>query len=443
MIVKPSANARMVELLGQEIDLTAAHMDAIMNFQADTVFNLWFCGVILVGKRNDKEIEIMSAITNKQQSVESTYEKLYKNDSKGKVRVWWMEQLADKYRTHSGIQNGNIVTSEWTVAKPKNVGRSNETSGEEQAFREIQAKYKKKREQSGYGATLSEAKVEFVEPMLAKKFTPSKIKFADGICVQPKLDGIRCLTRLEDGLVTMRTRKGKLIPSCPHVAEDLKEFFATNPDAVLDGELYNHQYRDQFQKLVSVIRKQKPTAEQMQEASEVVQYHVYDTVSPLGFTLRQDVLIDELNPTIPLCSVVIVPTHLVLSEDESDELHAAYMEQGYEGTMYRDPHAGYEQKRSSALQKRKEFQDDEFTIADVIEGEGNRSGMAGKVEFMLDDGSTFKANPRGNFDFYRHLLENKDDYIGNEATVRFMGFTDDGKPRHGVVVDFHDGVRED
>lgn len=59
------------------------------------------------------------------------YSNLYTRDSLGNVRVWYMEQEGDKYRTTSGLLDGEKVTSEWTVAKPKNVGKRNETTGEQ------------------------------------------------------------------------------------------------------------------------------------------------------------------------------------------------------------------------------------------------------------------------------------------------------------------------
>jgi hypothetical protein len=55
---------------------------------------------------------------------------------------------------------------------------------------------------------------------------------------------------------------------------------------------------------------------------------------------------------------------------------------GYEGSMWRD-NKPYEQKRSKTLKKRKDFIDEEFPISKIIEGNGNWSGCAKAVEFIM------------------------------------------------------------
>ena len=202
-------------------------------------------------------------------------EKLYKIDTKGKTRVWWIEYDEEKYRTHAGILDGKIVVSGWQRPTEKNVGRSNATTVAEQVIVEVNAEYEKKQNQGKYHANLSDTTdgAKFIECMLASKFDPKKhIQFP--YFSQPKLDGIRCIV----SKAGMQSRQGKPITSCPHIMEALDPFFQAFPDAVLDGELYNHDLRDNFEKIVSLVRKTKPTTADYIEASKLVQYHVYDTV---------------------------------------------------------------------------------------------------------------------------------------------------------------------
>jgi hypothetical protein len=72
-----------------------------------------------------------------------TFDTIYSKDTLGNIRIWYMEQSGNKYRTVSGLSDGEKVTSEWSHADAKNVGRSNETTSIEQATAEIEAKYKK------------------------------------------------------------------------------------------------------------------------------------------------------------------------------------------------------------------------------------------------------------------------------------------------------------
>jgi len=144
-----------------------------------------------------------------------------------------------------------------------------------------------------------------IKPMLAHKFDPDKAVFPallqpklDGVrCVftkdgafsrtglQPKLDGVRCVFT-KDGAFS---RTGKEFKNVDHIKETLKPLFKQYPYIKLDGELYNHKLKDDFEKIISLVRKTKPTFEHRQEAEKLVQYHVYDKI-PLFFG-------DKNNPT--------------------------------------------------------------------------------------------------------------------------------------------------
>lgn len=161
-------------------------------------------------------------------------QKLYKIDSNGNARVWWMEYDNTKYRTHSGIEGGKIVVSGWKYPEAKNVGRANETSVKEQVELEVQSQETKKSAQGKYHAskTLANIGAKFYECMLASKYDPNKHTDFPYYS-QPKLDGIRCLVS-KDG---MQSRQGKKIISAPHIMEALEEFFQKYPNVILDGEL--------------------------------------------------------------------------------------------------------------------------------------------------------------------------------------------------------------
>jgi DNA ligase-1 len=108
------------------------------------------------------------------------------------------------------------------------------------------------------------------------------------------------------------------------------------------------------------------------------------------------------------------------------------MEEGYEGQMIRI-NSKYENKRSKFLIKRKEFIDEEFEIIDILDGKGNREGLATKVIFKNKDGSTFDTGVIGNDEYTSSLLSNKLKYIGKKATVVYQNLTPDGAPRFGKM----------
>lgn len=365
-------------------------------------------------------------------------QKLYKIDTKGKTRVWWIEYDNEKYRTHAGIDGGKIVISGWQYPTEKNAGRSNATTVEQQVVAEVNAEYVKKQNQGKYHPTAKKAKsgAKFIECMLAGKYDPKKHTDFPYYS-QPKLDGVRCIVS-KDG---MQSRNGKPIVSAPHILKSLETLFSVWPDAILDGELYNHQLKNDFETIISLARKTKPTDEDLKESEKMIQYHVYDIVDPnLRFEKRNEILQNihgfwsqKIQP---------VRTVEVNSEEDIDNMLTEYLTLGYEGQMLRVPDSLYEGKRSKGLMKHKEFEDAEFEIVSVIEGNGNWAGCAKSVEIALPDGTTQFSGIRGSLDNLQEVLYNADDYIGTDVTVRYQNKTEDGKLRFPVVVAFWKGKRD-
>lgn len=358
--------------------------------------------------------------------MQKTYPTIYKRDSKGLLRVWSMEQDGPRYRTISGLADGKLVTTEWTRAHPTNEGRANYRDSTAQATFEIEAAYEKKLTRE-YHRTIEATSggAHFFKPMLAKEYT----KWAGPCWAQPKLDGIRCIAT-KDGLFS---RQGKPITAVPHIHAALASVFASQPDMVLDGELYNHDLKEDFNEIVSIVRKKDPSADELEKAEAMIQYHIYDAPSVVGtgqarFAVAQEAAI--------MSGHVFVPTHLVGTVEELDALYGQWLELGYEGQMVRLP-GNYEQKRSSLLLKRKEFQDAEYEVVSIEEGQGNWSGVAKRVVCKLPDGRTFGAGIKGSYERAKTLLNERH----KVATVRFFALTPDGIPRFPVATVFHGAER--
>jgi DNA ligase-1 len=133
----------------------------------------------------------------------------------------------------------------------------------------------------------------------------------------------------------------------------------------------------------------------------------------------------------PYCR--IVETYSCNNEDEVMELYGGYVEKGYEGQMLRT-NGKYENKRSKNLLKHKSFVDDEYTILDIVEGEGNRTGTAGYMVFETIDGKPFKSNVKGTWDETAEMLKSKKKLIGKQATIKYFNLTPDGIPRFPYVI---------
>lgn len=356
----------------------------------------------------------------------STFPTLFKRTSTGKIQVWYMQIDEDRYRSVSGQQDGKKTTSEWTVAKPKNIGKANATTGREQAIAEVEAEYEKKKARDYHPtATTVDTAMRF-KPMLATKWADRKDKLSDSVrlAMQPKLDGVRCIANAQaQGLWT---REGKPIYGAPHIQRALATLFKAKPDLILDGELYNHDLKNDFNKIVSAVKKQNPTAKDLALSEQSIQYWVYDMPSFKGHFHARSKELHYILPHHP--SLVFVETSMFIDKDGVDEIAAKFIDEGFEGAMVRLDQP-YENKRSANLIKWKEFQDEEFIIADIQEGDGNRAGMAARVVLNLKDGRTFSAGLIGNVDYCTELLKEKSKHIGKKGTVIFQNLTPDGIPR--------------
>lgn len=353
---------------------------------------------------------------------------IYKRTSTGAIQQWEQEINGPKYRTISGQVGGKLVTSEWTVCTGKNIGKSNETTPKQQAILEVKANYKKKLEQKGYHTSIDDIDNEtFFKPMLAKEYDGS-IEFP--IHSQPKLDGIRCIVSKKG----MFTRNGKNIVSCPHIYKALAPLFKENPNLVLDGELYNHELKHEFNTIVSLAKKTKPTQEDLDESERLIQYHVYDMYDAVSEFSIRSFMLRELLPENE--SIVKVNTQKCLNEKQLDALYESYLYAGYEGQMLRLDKP-YENKRSGNLLKRKPSNSDEFELVDIKPGVGNYDGIAKIATLKMSDGRLFGAGIAGSQDRNRQILIDKDKYIGNKTTVEYIGLTPDGIPRFGRVKEFN------
>jgi len=351
---------------------------------------------------------------------------LYKRAVNGKINEWTVEVENNCFRTISGYNDGVKTTSEWTCCAGKNIGKKNETTPEQQALAEAQAMWTKKLELGSYESIDDIDTPKFFNPMLAHKFEDHKNKITYPVFSQPKLDGIRCIVRA-DG---MWSRNGKKIVSAPHIYEAMKPLFEANPDLIFDGELYADKFANDFNAICSLVKKTKPTSADLEKSKESIQYHIYDLPSCSGtFTQRNKALIDIGVPR----GCVIVTTDKVNNENELLRCYGAYVNWGYEGQMIRLDKE-YESKRSKSLLKHKSFVDEEYTILDVVEGEGNKTGMVGSFVFESKTGHIFNSSPKYSWDECKELWKQRQELIGKSATVKYFNLTPDGVPRFPYVI---------
>ena len=186
------------------------------------------------------------------------------------------------------------------------------------------------------------------KPMLAYPVSAKPIDYSKPVFIQPKLDGVRCLIQLEnrprkkieclsgrltEDVVVAYSRTGKVWKNIQHILVELKPFFTKHPNVVLDGELYNHDFKNDFEQIISMVRKTKPTPEARTISRDNVQFHCYDIVNKkMKFSTRDKWLLNNLKESY---CVKHVNTWIVSNEEEARGIHKANLNNGYEGSIVR------------------------------------------------------------------------------------------------------------
>ena len=267
------------------------------------------------------------------------------------------------------------------------------------------------------------------KPMLAYPVSDKPIDYDNKISMQPKLDGVRCVIQYDNSQVKAYSRTGKEWKNIDHILFNLKPWFALNPNVILDGELYNHDLRDDFETIISLVRRQKPDDIDALESADLVQFHCYDIIDETKtFEERNKFIMQNVprNHTIKH-----VKTQAVATESLAKVVHQQNLDNGYEGSILRTNDT-YACKRSHNLRKFKDFSDAEATIVGYLDGKGKRTGTLGKFIMQDDEGIEFGCPPGKGYTYkdLKTMLDNIGDYIGQRATFTFFERTKAGSYRH-------------
>ena len=283
------------------------------------------------------------------------------------------------------------------------------------------------------------------KPMLAYPVSDKPIDYTKPVFMQPKLDGVRCLIQYEKGFnpsldpafddrdkVVAYSRTGKEWKNIDHILKSLKPFFDKHPDVILDGELYNHDLRDDFEKIISCVRKQKPTDKDKAESRKLVQFHCYDIVDESLTFEERDRFVQNLtyfsygfdNRSVRAVQTVVTPT-----ESQAKVNHARNLEAGYEGSILRTNDV-YKCGRSWSLRKFKDFHDAEAVLTDWVEGKGKRKGTIGKFMAVDADGNEFGMPVMDNFKKLQTMFDEMKTWVGKEATFTYFERTKANSYRH-------------
>ena len=368
---------------------------------------------------------------------------LYKKTNTGAIQQWSIcVQLTNTnfggIATTYGQKDGKLQVTCDVIKEGKNPGKKNATSPYEQAIKEATSTWKKKIKK-GYTEDLSIAEAgdksfDHFECMLAHGYTANLNKIVWPVIIQKKLDGIRILAIVIDGVATLYSRNGEVFKSLPHINKALEARFKTGTH-YLDGEAYHHDFKDNFEKITSLVKSDEP-----QPGYGMVQYWIYDTKTSGSYEERQASVKGAIKGSLILRQL----PHLFANNHEEVRVQCInWVREGYEGAMIKAKLGEYEGKRSLNLLKYKlfwnkktqsweEYQEDEFKIVGIKEGRGRLMGHVGTFLCMTKDGKQFGAKMKGDTAVLKQYFENHTLWEGKELSVKYLGCTRRGIPRFPV-----------
>ena len=266
--------------------------------------------------------------------------------------------------------------------------------------------------------------------VLAKKYEDyfKKIDFKkDDWYGSRKLDGVRVITRIENGDVTFYSRAGNEFTTLNNVRKEIERVGIQN--GVFDGELciIDENGNEDFTSAVSQIKRKDETISNPR-------YKIFDSLSLSEFDLGESnrILSERMGNGRPALKGSTILTYVKLIKiDDTEHLNKLITEaqsSGWEGNMIRKD-VGYEGKRSNDLLKIKKFHDDEYVVKSVEVGPFRLIDKSTKLEtteevltnviiehkgYDVSVGSGFSVEER------RLFSENPDLIVGKEITVQYF-----------------------
>lgn len=360
---------------------------------------------------------------------------LYGLDKKGEMKVWTItKSTAGEITISHGKLGGKMTVKNEIITE----GKQGRTVGE-QADLEARARIKKQ-EDKNYRENQIDLQSLDILAMLAADYRKRGKSVVFPCFGSDKYDGVRALAKKRDGVVTIESRTSQAY-DIPHIHAALTIHMRDGD--IWDGEIYLHgevlqditsavgrtDTQGKIEEILRKIGKAKDAEKKALLEAELVEarliheirpkleFHIFDVHSDKTFYDRVSDL-EELCG-IPVVSPCIQITQYVWVADEADMKvkHDDAVNRGYEGLMLRNFKGLYESgKRSSDLQKYKEFVDAEFEILDVLPDSDEGSRFL--VRNNLND-RTFTVT-LGSMVQRAEYLANKHLYIGKMITVRYQ-----------------------
>jgi DNA ligase-1 len=387
--------------------------------------------------------EIYAFLLNKKEKINLTSE-LTNLETFNELKLIYPKATMYIY-TEYGQVNGKVTITEPTIIiEGKNLGKSNETSILTQSLIHMRNLYLKKIK-SGYSLKIANITTDNIFPMALQVYDKHKKHIKYPCYIQPKLDGIRLISKIENSEVKLMSRRLNEFIGFNFIKEEIKLLLENDPDILLDGELYNHELS--LQQISGIVRSEDENYEDKLK----LKFYIFDCVDlqhhSLTFSERYEKL-KELFRHKTFNYLILTETIKIHNEKSSDEYYKDYIEDGFEGIVYKNLDAKYEYSnykeiRSYQFLKRKKSYDAEFLIVGFERGIHGKDTDAIIFIMKTESGKEFKAVPNDTLKnrkkMYKQALENFDSTFKNKlATIKFDEYSNDNVPLRAKFISIRD-----
>jgi len=273
--------------------------------------------------------------------------------------------------------------------------------------------------------------------MLCYPFEESRLdKWPRPWVIQPKLDGIRCVTRIEGSNLSMVTSEGNEITTAPHILETLHDTFQ-GQFLRLDGELWSPSLT--MMQVQSILRRKE-----VHPDHEQIRYTVFDAIGISGADTPLYQRLAMLNSFIDSKrgQIYKIESSTVYDVKSVFGLLQAFIREGYEGFVLKNIDSHYEEKRSTNWMKCKPHQQDTYRITgyeeEVSEG-GTPKGTLGALWCVSQENEPFKVGTGLTAQQRKDYWQVREALIGNWVTIKYQALTPRKVPRFPVFVEIEKG----
>ena len=268
---------------------------------------------------------------------------------------------------------------------------------------------------------------------LADKFNPKKHILDSNWVIERKLDGVRCNVINKDGVIKCYSRQGKEITTLGKLVEELQGRLPNN--TVLDGEicLVDENGLESFQGIMKEIKRkdhtiQNPlllvfdmlTLEEFENKKGTTKYT--DRIE----RLKEWYQLQNWNTSNKVAKHLSVVNYELYNPEALEKWNNNVKEYNWEGLMFRK-NVGYEGKRSQNLLKYKMFQDEEFKVIGVEEGDAQEliNGVMHKIKCVGSLVIEYKGNKVNvgtglSLEQRKRWYVHPEEIIGKIITVKFF-----------------------